>query len=286
MSNFKKILIPFDDNIKSIAALEYAAMFASGIGAKITALHLTDLKDDHSKVEFQKDLTELIDDQLRPKLLSIQKNYPDIKKINIQIIGIDKPIYAHIIDFAKANEIDFIIMRSHGKPDTNAWELHFKSTNAYKVVLDAPCPVFTFTHITSAPKLRNILVPLDITEGSVEKLPLAIKLAMQFNAKLHLLSAAEQQEDVQELQLQLDEMYDELIDRGINAIKNKVYPDALPIAIDAYTKNVDIDLVMVMSRPGFRWSDLWMSPKAKRIISHSKVPVVSIRSDKPLEIGL
>jgi nucleotide-binding universal stress UspA family protein len=286
MSNFKKILIPFDDNIKSIAAFEYAAMFASGIGAKITALHLADPKNYHTKAEFQKDLTVLVDCQLRPKLASIQKDYPDIKKIDIQIRGIERPIYEHIIDFAKNNEIDFIIMKSHGKPDKNEWEPHFKSTNAYKVVLDAPCPVFTFTHITSNPKLRNILVPLDMSEGSLDKLPLAIKLAMQFHAKLHLLTASEHREDIQAHEEQLDEIFNDFIGRGINVTKNKVYSDTLPAAIDRYVKNVDIDLVMVMSRPGFRWSDIWMSPKAKRIISHSKVPVVSIRSNKPSEAGL
>jgi nucleotide-binding universal stress UspA family protein len=42
MKNIKKILVPFDNNLRSIAALDYAAMFATGIEANITALHLAD----------------------------------------------------------------------------------------------------------------------------------------------------------------------------------------------------------------------------------------------------
>lgn len=286
MSTFKKILVPFDDNMKSIGALEYAAMFASGIGAKITALHLANPKDYHSKDEFRKELADMVEQQLRPKLLDIQKTYPDIKKIDLQIRGLEKPIYDHIVEFVDENDIDFIVMRSHGLPDMDDWELHLRSTNAYKVVLESPCPVFTFTQIPTQPKMKNILVPLDLSEGSMYKVPFATSLAEQFGARVHLVSASEHKEDHDQLQQQLNELRNDLNHRNIEVVSNGLYPGTLPAAISAYTEQADIDLVVIMSRPGFRWSDLWVSPKAKRIISHSKVPVVSIRSNKPLEVDL
>ena len=72
MTPIKKILVPFDNNLRSIAALEYAAMFASGIGANITALHLADPKDFHSIEEFQTNMKEFVNEELRPKLKEIQ----------------------------------------------------------------------------------------------------------------------------------------------------------------------------------------------------------------------
>ncbi len=153
-------------------------------------------------------------------------------------------------------------------------------------MLDEPCPVFTFTQIPINPKIKNILVPLDISEGSLDKLPLAITISKQLGATLHILSAAEHQVDVEQLQLQLDEMNEELIEQGISVIKNEIHHSTLEAAINLYVKDVSIDLVMIMSRPGFRWSDLWISPKAKRLISHSNIPVMSIRSNKPLDDDL
>ncbi|MEQ6119834.1 universal stress protein [Reichenbachiella sp. MALMAid0571] len=286
MSNFKKILVPFDDNARSIGALEYAAMFATGIGAKITALHLADPKDYHSKEEFQKELAEMVDQQLRPTLHEIQKTYSDIRKIDLQIRGLEKAIPQHIVEFSEENEIDFIVMKSHGLPDTDDWDMHLKSTNAYKVVLESTCPVFTFTEIPIKPKMKNILVPLDLSEGSLYKIPFAASLAQQFEATLHLVSASEHKEDQEELQHRLDQVSNELTEKGIKIVKNGLFPGTLPAAIQAYTEKSGIDLVIIMSRPSFKWSDLWVSPKAKRIISHSKVPVVSIRSNKPLEVDL
>lgn len=286
MTKITNILVPFDDNIRSIRALEYAAMFATGIGAKITALHIADPKDYHSKAEFDKDLQDLVENQLRPKLFEIQKNYADVRKIDLQIRGLEYSISQHIIDFAVEKQIDFIVMRSHGLTHADDWELHFKSTNAYKVLLDAPCPVFTFTQAPDTPKMKNIVVPLDLSEGSLFKVPFAITLAEQFNAKLHLVTSSEYKEDQAELNRQMDEIYSKVTASGINVVKAEVFTGTLPEAIFSYCEQRQIDLVIILSRPGFRWSDLWVSPKAKHIVSRSKVPVVSLRTEGPFSVGI
>ncbi len=286
MTNFNKILVPFDNDTRSIRALEYAAMFASGIGAKIVAYHLADPKDYHSKLEFEKKLAKFIDRQLRPKLSKIQLTYPNIQKIELQTQGLEKPLPRHIVDFAIQNEIDFIIMRSHGLPDTDAWESHFKNTNAYKVILEAPCPVFTFMQMPTNLKIKNILLPLDLSEGTLYKIPLAVILAQQFRATLHLISGSEHNDDHEALNKQMDKTQADLKDKGVNVTRNSIYTGTLHAAIAFFITKIDIDLVIIMSRPGFRWSDLWVSPKAKRIISHSKVPVLSIRSDRPFATAI
>ena len=228
----------------------------------------------------------MVETELRPKLAEIQKNYPDIRKIDLQIRGLERAIHRHILDFVSENNIDFLVMRSHGLSQANDWELHFKTTNAYKVLLEAPCPVFTFTQIPDHPKMKNILIPLDLSEGSLYKIPFAITLAKQFGASIHLLCASEYREDYSELQKQLDDVNNELSDQGIKTIKSEIQISTMPEAIFSYYNQADIDLVIIMSRPGFKWSDLWVSPKAKRIVSLSKVPVVSLRTDKPFDVGI
>lgn len=286
MTSFTKILVPFDDNIRSIRALEYAAMFASGIGANITALHISDPKDYHTKEEFDKELSEMVEVQLKPKLVEIHKRYQDIKTIDLQIRGMEKSIPGHILDFANDNATDFIVMRSHGLSQADSWELNFKSTNAYKVLLEAKCPVFTFSQIPDNPKIKEILMPIDLSEGSLYKIPFAITLAKQFNARIHVLTSSEYKEDHPELNDQLNEICDELNERGVELVKSKINTSTLPEAIFSYCKEVAIDLIVIMSRPGFKWSDLWVSPKAKRIISMSTVPVVSLHSDRPYDVGI
>ena len=286
MVQFKKILVPFDDNERSIKALEYAAMFASGLGAKITALHVADAKDYRSKQEFQASLKGLIDSKLQPALNRIQKRYADIVKIDLQVRGMDKPLHQHIVSFAKEHAVDFLIMRSHGEAVLDDWESIFKKTTAYKVVLDAPCPVFTFTQVPEQPQLRQMLVVVDQSEGSLYKIPLAVGIARQFDATIHIVAAAEDEDDQDQLKQTLDTLCEQLDKDNVKLIRGSVLSTTLPQAILEYATDHMVDLVVIMSRPGFRWSDLWVSPKAEQIINLSRVPVLSVRSNKPVEIGL
>ena len=286
MDDLKKILVPFDDNLKSIKALEYAAMFASGIGAKITALHISDPKEYMSKADFEKELAEMVDDQLRPELNKIQKSFPDVKTIDLQIRGKDRPLDKHIVDFAKEHDIDFIIMRSHGLAKDSDWELNFKSTLAYKVVLEATCPVFTFTQMPENLKIKNILMPIDLMESSLFKIPLSLSLAKRFKATIHLLSASVDSKEHEELEQQLVEVYNDIKSKGIDVQKAPIQQATFSSSILSYASKNDIDLVVLMNRPGFRWSDLWISPIAKKIISQANVPIISIRSNKPWETGI
>jgi nucleotide-binding universal stress UspA family protein len=286
MVQVKKILVPFDDNHRSIQALEYAAMFASGIGAKITALHVADRKDYKSKEQFQNSLDTMINNQLRPRLSMIQQSYPDVHSIDLQIKGLDQPLHRHIIEFAALQDFDFIILRSHGLPDATDWELKFKSTTAYKVVLEAFCPVFTFTEDISSKTIKEILLPLDLVDGTLYKVPIAVNIACQFNATIHILSSSEQLETHPELEKQVIEIEKDLQRQSVKAIRNEVTSGDLPSAIEKYVNSNQIDLMIIMNRPGFRWSDMWVSPKAKKIICHSKVPVISVRANQPMDAGL
>ncbi|MEQ8714501.1 MAG: universal stress protein, partial [Cyclobacteriaceae bacterium] len=256
MDQFKKILVPFDDNVRSIKALEYAAMFASGIGAKITALHVADPKDYRSKQEFQASLKELISNQLQPLLNRIQKRYTEVVKIDLQVRGMNKSLHEHIVDFAVENEIDFLILRSHGESDEAEWESILKNTTAYQVVLNAPCPVFTFTQVPEQPQMRNILIPIDLSEGSLYKIPLAVAIAKQFGATVHVVSASEHQDDAEDLKEMMDKLCLDLEKQGVKLVKGCVISTTLPEAVLEYSKQHMIDLVLIMSRPGFRWSDL------------------------------
>ncbi|MEQ9298442.1 MAG: universal stress protein [Cyclobacteriaceae bacterium] len=286
MDQFKKILVPFDDNDRSIKALEYAAMFAAGIGAKITALHVADPKDYRSKQEFQASLKELINKQLQPVLNRIQKRYTQVLKIDLQVRGMNRSLDEHIVDFAVEHEIDFMILRSHGESEEEDWESVLKNTTAYQVVLNAPCPVFTFTLVPDLPQMKNLLVPVDLSEGSLYKIPLAVAIAKQFGATIHVVSASEHHDDAEDLEEMNDKLCADLRNQGVKLVKGCVISNTLPAAVLEYSAQHMIDLVLIMSRPGFRWSDLWVSPKAKRIINLSKVPVLSIRSNVPLEVSL
>ncbi|MEO9965485.1 MAG: universal stress protein [Reichenbachiella sp.] len=284
MISFKKILIPFDDRQVSKGALEYAAMFASSTGASITALFLANPEDYKSKEEFDAELKKMVEQKMKPMLQEVRLTYPKLSKVDLQVRGLTQPLYRHILDFAKNDQIDFIVMRSHGQTLAEDWEDKLNDTNAYKIVLESKCPVFTFTSIPKAPKINSILLPLDLTNGSRYKVPLVIEIAKQFGSTIKLLSSSENLDEHYDLQQLMSETFNDLKKKELNVTAGPI--EKLPIAdaIVRRTAQGDVDLVAIMSRPGFRWSELWVSPKAKQILAQAKVPVLNIRSSKKLTI--
>ena len=93
-----------------------------------------------------------------------------------------------IVDFAHNNDVDLIMMPTHGYGPFRT--LLLGSVTA-KVLHDAQCPVWTAAHVEDTPsrdhiKPRNILCALDATEKSVPIMQWASDLRKAMGAALRL----------------------------------------------------------------------------------------------------
>lgn len=139
MNEFRKILIPIDFSEYSLNALEYAKLFAEKFNAELILLNIIE------PVVFTADLTI---GQVIPSIESelIQKSEGKIKelvnslrdKFNVRgVVKVGKP-HVEIMEFAKEEGIDLIIIGSHGH--TGVEQFLFGST-AERVIRKAICPV-------------------------------------------------------------------------------------------------------------------------------------------------
>lgn len=280
-TGFEQILVPFHNNQQWISAMPYASMLASGTKASIIGLHLTKYTDHTNVVEgglMDKKITE----QLWPELLKIQGKYPAVKKLSIHTLRQTKAAHKHILEYAHENNMDCIVMRNHDQTHPGSSETDLCKTQAYYVGLESECPVFTFKQSSESAQMKNILLPLDLSHGSLYKVPVASGLALRYGARIHLLSASEHKEDLDEIEQQMVEVKKRLKIKGIQVQESDVQQDTSSDAIARYCEKHRIDLIVIMSRPAFRWSDKWMSPSARKVMTRSKVPVLSVRTDQPM----
>ncbi len=276
----QNIIVPVSDFEVSLKALEYAGMLSAQTEATITVLHLVDPEKLKSKEDLRMKLNLLVETKIRPHFTEAVKSNPNLKKIKIETRGLTYDIADHILDFARDKQADLIIMGSHGLPTKDRWESHLKDTNAYKVVLEATCPVLTFTTVPKASSISKIILPMDLSDGSQLKVPLAIKMARQFSATIDILSVVEKyggKEENQLIALQ-QAVIGRLENEGIrsNCIIRK--DEKLSEVALKYSEETNADLMIIMNRPASMWSDLFVSPGAQRIISFSKIPVLSLRA--------
>jgi len=135
------VLVATDFGEASDAALSYGRALARTFGATIHLLHVTEnvyLKavgtDTYSVVfpELQRDVDEEARRQLRNRM---DQDTPT----DIVLLTSNAPA-ASIVDYAKAHQIDLIVVGTHGR---GAVAHLLMGSVAEKVVRSAPCPVLT-----------------------------------------------------------------------------------------------------------------------------------------------
>lgn len=143
MEQIKKILVPIDFSDYSKNALKYATQFAKQFNAKIYLIYVVEpmiYPADFSMGQVAIPSTDIdLHSRAEEELTKLSK---DIVSGNLQVeilIKTGKP-FVEIIETASANDIDLIIIATHGH--TGVEHLLFGST-AEKVVRKAPCPVLT-----------------------------------------------------------------------------------------------------------------------------------------------
>ncbi len=139
----RKILVPTDLSEYSEYALQQAVLLAEKSGAEIELLHVLDVHTyDARKVE------EFLKSE---KGQALQQKVQDAMKIPGDSRGV--PIHkvivrgfetsSEIATYARENEIDLIVMASHGRRGFSKWLL---GSVTDKVIRIAPCPVMSVKH--------------------------------------------------------------------------------------------------------------------------------------------
>ncbi len=141
MINLKKILCPVDHSDCSKEALKYAVSFAMKDNSKLYLMHVIDIRAFDESIDT---MTPQIPDgetlkQLKTKLLDcIPEEIRD--DMDVEAIVVQGVPFVEIISTAKENDIDMIVIGSHGR--TGITHMMMGSVSE-KVVRKAPCPVLT-----------------------------------------------------------------------------------------------------------------------------------------------
>jgi len=141
MIDIKNILCPVDHSDCSKEALKYAVSFAIKDNSKLYLLHVIDIRTFDESINAM--TPQIPDDetlaQLKTKLLDcIPEEMRD--DMNVEALVVQGIPFVEIISTAKRNDVDMIVLGSHGR--TGISHMMMGSVSE-KVVRKAPCPVLT-----------------------------------------------------------------------------------------------------------------------------------------------
>jgi nucleotide-binding universal stress UspA family protein len=138
MIELKEILVPIDFSLTSELALRYAKEFALAFGARLHLVHVSDdptLFAPTTSDSFRAEAQENSNNQLAELLKDGKER--DIKTLLVTRFG---SASSTLLDYAMEQDIDLIIMGSHGR---TALANILLGSVAEHIFRHAPCPMLT-----------------------------------------------------------------------------------------------------------------------------------------------
>jgi len=281
----KRILVPTDFSETGLLAIEHAAYMAKLCKAHLYLLHVVE-SFEYAYSEYEPEV--MVKDLEGVQHVATEKLEKAAARLETQygiqvstLLNNGKPS-AGIAESVKDNDIDIIVMGTHG---AKGFEEFIIGSNAHKVVNVSPCPVITIQASAKDIQFTNIVMPIDNSLHSRQKVNYVIELASHYGAKIHMLGLLDSNDELNEadekrFNIKLDAAENVIKQSGLPYVRKLVKGHNIAIEAMKYSEEVNADLLVIMTDHESSLSGIFMGPLAKQIVNHSKVPVMSI---KPIE---
>lgn len=155
-------------------------------------------------------------------------------------------------------------------------------SSASKLVRKAPCPVITIRGEEHRDGCENILLPIDLSSESREKVDTAIQFARYFGASIRILGVFDIHDSEYENKLlaYAHQAKQFIKAKGISCT-NKFIPtkDIAQTVVD-YGNKIEADLIIIMNKPSLSVTEFFGGTDAQRIVDISNIPVMTIQPEK------
>jgi nucleotide-binding universal stress UspA family protein len=270
----KEIVVAIDFSKGSLHALQYAIHFANTAKCNIKMVWV----DTHSgqEISFSPESGELRDEMVN--------NFEElVASVSSQLTGgklsykLRKgKVYHELAAQAKLSKADLIIAGTHG---VTGFEEYWIGSSAFRIVLYAPCPVITvrYNFDVSRP-VRNIIIPIDHTAETIQKVPYTAKIAKLFNAQVHILAL--QSSRIKSLQTKIEtsalriETY--LAGYDINFNTEYRFAEDITNATIKYASDTDADMIIIMTEQESSDANLLLGQFTQQMVNFSPIPIISV----------
>ncbi len=260
------ILVPVDFTDVSDYALDHAMALATMFNFRVYLLHVISKRQKGSEKEKQAE-------ESLGRIASRLKNEHGLRVIQRVMDG---NVFDTINGVADHLGASFIVMGVHGKKGIQ----HLTGSYPYKVACRTHVPVLVVKDKHRHVGFRNIVVPVDFSKRSAQKITQAIRFSKVFGATVRVFGflSSENKAKIINKEALLKSVNDIFKENNVPVTTHlMVNPDYnWPEALLVFGEQVDADLFMIVAERGGRIQDIFSPNKTERILDKTDVPVLTV----------
>lgn len=256
-----KVLVPHDFSTVADCAVNHASKIANSFGGEVHLLHV---------VSKQKEI-----ESIKEKLTKIAEKAEKNTSATFHVIVRVGNIFEDIGDVASEIGAGFIVMGTHGAKGMQK----IMGSYALRVISNSKVPFVIVQNKDpkKADTYDDIVVPVDYSEVTKQKLAVAANIAIQFGSKIHLF-----------YELESDEFLKKKLDRELSFAKNYFLERKITYTLNQaeesgsfkkqlikFAARIDADLIAVVNtQEGALLPDFFGSEEQEVIANDAEIPVI------------
>jgi nucleotide-binding universal stress UspA family protein len=274
-----RIVFPTDFSETANKAEDHVMNLAKVMGSKLTLLHVFEASSYGGLFGSSNGSDSEVLDEIKEKM---NKKAADLAKehgLEIDVVFGTGRIYDQIVNVAQDVGADLIVMGTHG---ISGFAEFFAGSNAFKVVTQSPCPVLTVQEARQSVGFKDIVLPMDSTPESRQKVVHAIELAKAFGSTLHIanLLSDDTPEARRVFGIKEKQVVEVLEREEIPYTTTYLSGDNLATMTMNHAESKKADLIIMMTEQEYNMTGFLMGQFAQQIVNHSKIPVMSVSPEE------
>jgi len=265
------IVIPIDFSKESNKGIDLALLFSSKQKTNIRLVYVQKKSSDYNSPGHFEEEKLWATNQFK-KLL---KEYEPLLKNDSSLKYIIKSgkIYKEIVGQVESHSQGIVAASTHG---ASGFEEFFMGSNAFKIISATDKPVLTTRTGNIPKKISKIVMPLDITIDTRQKVPVTSQLAKLFDAEVHIVtvSTSRGKRTSDRLRAYAKQTAGYLKAQKVNYKTKSLVGDSIVDLITVYADSVEADIITIMKEQSKSLSI--MGNTTHQLLNRATIPVMTV----------
>lgn len=266
----KNIIVPIDFSSESFNGLKMALLFSKKIPVNIQMLYVQQKSSDTEKA-----VLEMEQKSAHDQFEKILKEYQPMldNKSCISYTIAKGRVYQEVVSLAAKDPDTLITASTHG---ASGFQEFFIGSNAFRIISATDKPVITLRKNYCPTDITRIVLPIDLSADSRQKVPLSTEIARIFNAEIHVVGIHmnRNKQDVKKLRSYTSQVAG-FIEGKVHCESNEVFGDNVPELLVNYAHTIKADLISITTEQSSGIS-LIMGNTAHQILNKAEIPVLCL----------
>ena len=268
----KRIIVPIDFSQESIKGLELAIIYANKFNSDLQMVFVQSKKPGRFHIELENQYNAAMEEFERILRKYKKELHQDCKFTYIIKSG---KVHEEVANQVDAFDDAIIICSTDGE---SGFADFVMGSNASRIVQETEKPVITVTSEKYIGNVDKIVLPLDISRETREKVPIVATIAKAFNSEVHIIKVTSSTNEgihnkLKMYATQVKKYFDE---KGIKYQSSLLVGDNITESTIEYAKTIDADLIAIMTEQTTSLANFLLGSYAYQMLNSSPIPVLSI----------